>query len=766
MFDALVVGEVRTNPARALVTLVAVALGVGMWLALSLADDAVQRALRGDVALLAAPVDLRITAPGRGVDMRTLAAIRALADVREARPVVEGNAWLASGHGAAGEPVRVAGVDFLQALPGVGGFGQRDPEAFEPRGGPFDRALAIADGGVVVSARVAERLGLHVGQIARLRGTAHEIAVPVVYILPPSATGVDSSVAFVDFSLAQRLFDERGYLSRIDCLVYVPIEAARARLAAVVPAGTRVAPPALETSALGRLLAARERDPAALAIIASLVALALVYNGIGSSVAVRRAEIGALRSLGASRGAIFRAFVSEGALFGAIGGALGVGLALACAQPLAGVLTHGAAHGAVEWWWDLSRAGIALGGGIAAGAFAAAFPAFDAMRVQPAQLTGARGFESRAPLLSGAVTRFAGPLGTLGPAAYLASREIGGSPRRAFVALGAFVLAVGATVACTISDASLRASLATWTDNAFRGDLVVRPAGFDETSGSGAFASGVASRIATVPGVAAVTARRSFPIVLDGATATLSSTANSGLGADEANVTAPLAARLHLTAGSRFALPSPSGDVELRVREVVGADTDPVGSVLVDRALVAARYGDSRSDEIDVTLAPGAAASAIRGRILRELSSLRLDVVTTRELRAQLSDALAASFALSDSLEAITLGLSVGGLVITLAGVVLERRREFAMLRYIGASRSLVIATVRLEALLLCAFGCVAGTLAGVIVAYGLTSGAVAIPVLRIALALGATSLAVGLAAAYPARLAAAASASSARTAS
>jgi putative ABC transport system permease protein len=760
MFDVLVAGEARLNPARALVTLIAVALGIGLWLTLDEANDAVLRSLRAGAGTLAAPVDLRITEPGRGVAARTLAAVRALPEVRSAQPVVEGNAWLGREGGPATYSVRVAGVDLLAPLPGVAGVAQRDPGVFEPGSFPFDRARAVSRGAIVLSARVADALHLRAGALVRLSGPGGTLVLPLVFRLPGTA-GVDSSVAFVDAPVAAELFAQRGFYTRIDCLVNGSVAAARARISRVLPIGAGVGPPQTALGSLGALLESRERDSAGLALVIALVALALLSNGVASSVAARRAEIGTLRALGAARGDVFRAFVAEGALYGAIGSAFGVGLAIVCAGPVAHALLAGAPDLQIAWS-DLGRTGIAFAAGIAAATGAAVFPALTAMRVPPARLAGARGFEMRLPWLTRSVAVLARPLERLGPAAYLASRELTGSPQRAFAALAAFVVAVGAAVDVAIVDASTRAAFSAWAQAGEPADLVVRPAGagpaggLADAGGGAAFSPGVVRRVRSLAGVGGVATQRSFALSLPAGATTLRALGESGLAPGTALLTTPLAARLHVTLGDRIRVPSPTGAVELRIAAVRSDVTDAAGSIVVDASVAATRFRDPRSDELDVSLRRAAQGAVVRGELVRALAPLRLDIETSRERRAQLLGALAGSFALSGALEAVTLALSVCGLVVTLAGVVLERRREFALLRHLGASRGFVLAIVRCQALFLCAAGCVAGTVAGALAAWLSSPVAVAIPFARIAAGLAATVVAVALAAGYPARVAAA----------
>ncbi len=65
-----------------------------------------------------------------------------------------------------------------------------------------------------------------------------------------------------------------------------------------------------------------------LSYIALVVGAFLIYNTISVSVVRRRAEIGILRALGATRGAVRAAFLGEAACFGITGGLAGV-----CAGP-------------------------------------------------------------------------------------------------------------------------------------------------------------------------------------------------------------------------------------------------------------------------------------------------------------------------------------------------------------------------------------------------------------------------------------------------
>ncbi len=73
-----------------------------------------------------------------------------------------------------------------------------------------------------------------------------------------------------------------------------------------------------------RMLAAFRWNLRILSYVALVVGSFLIYNTISVSVVRRRAEIGIVRALGATRGAVMAAFLGEAVCFGVAGGALGV----------------------------------------------------------------------------------------------------------------------------------------------------------------------------------------------------------------------------------------------------------------------------------------------------------------------------------------------------------------------------------------------------------------------------------------------------------
>src|SRR5205085_5322445 len=76
----------------------------------------------------------------------------------------------------------------------------------------------------------------------------------------------------------------------------------------------------------------------ALAGVALLVGMFLVYNTVLISILRRRRDVGIFKTLGVSPRQMFAAFIGEGLVFGAIGAALGIALGDALARAILGLI--------------------------------------------------------------------------------------------------------------------------------------------------------------------------------------------------------------------------------------------------------------------------------------------------------------------------------------------------------------------------------------------------------------------------------------------
>ncbi|MDQ2907850.1 MAG: FtsX-like permease family protein, partial [Candidatus Eremiobacteraeota bacterium] len=330
LFRGLVLGHIRANRLRALVTLGAVALGVAIALAISLANATAVASFASSVNVVADHVNLQVLGVGRGFDERALLQVQNVPGVTDASPAIEGSIVVGArpGDPFSGEILRVLGFDLLRPLPRDANASGATPGEFDANAENGAGLYTLVDGrGIFVSQRVAAHYRLRVGSTFQALAGDKPVRFRVAGIVPAGTPGIDSSVVFVDIATAQEAFGKIGLLDRIDLIVDPKrLPAVREAVAAVLPSGARAIEPRVRTSEIERMLRSFQLNLAALSYIALLVGMYLIYNAVAISVVQRRPEVGTLRALGTSRAQIFATFLAEGALFGIAGSLLGLGL--------------------------------------------------------------------------------------------------------------------------------------------------------------------------------------------------------------------------------------------------------------------------------------------------------------------------------------------------------------------------------------------------------------------------------------------------------
>ncbi|MGC8485500.1 MAG: ABC transporter permease, partial [Candidatus Baltobacteraceae bacterium] len=118
---------------------------------------------------------------------------------------------------------------------------------------------------------------------------------------------------------------------------------------------------------------------------------------------------------------------------------------------------------------------------------------------------------------------------------------------------------------------------------------------------------------------------------------------------------------------------------------------------------------------IAVYVRHGVSLDRLRNRIYRALSPLRAQIESNRELRGFALGVFDRTFAITGALYAIGTLIAILGTVGTLVALVIERRREIALARYLGLTRRGVVRTVLLQASAIGAIAAVLGTTLGIL---------------------------------------------------
>jgi len=153
--------------------------------------------------------------------------------------------------------------------------------------------------------------------------------------------------------------------------------------------------------------------------------------------------------------------------------------------------------------------------------------------------------------------------------------------------------------------------------------------------------------------------------------------------------------------GDTIDLETPAGKLQARIAGVVVDFASNVGVVYMARTVYKRYWSDLLVNGFALDLAPGASADAVRSEIGRVLGTdMNLVIASTADLRRDLIKTVRSSFADARAIEMAALLVGLMGLFNTLLVSVMERTREFGMLRAIGMSRRQMVRMVLEEALI------------------------------------------------------------------
>ncbi len=383
-----------------------------------------------------------------------------------------------------------------------------------------------------------------------------------------------------------------------------------------------------------------------------------------------------------------------------------------------------------------------------------------------------------------------------GSAGRLASGFFGGSLARNAIAVTALAMALGMTLAMITTVASMRATVRSWVESNLRADVWVRSASGRAGAVVGDLPPEILPFLRAVPGVAAIDPFRvregsdalgraltvgasDFRVLARAGGAPLLDGRDSRKAAEiarrdgEALVSEPYARRFGASRGDVVTLRTTKGLRSFRIAGVYRDFSNDRGTVLLDREVYLDLFEDARITSAGLLAQTGVAPQELRRRILESASGrFAVEVTTNRDLRDQVLRIFDRTFSVTRALEGIAIAVAVLGIANALAASAVERRRSFALLAALGASRRQIRRTVLLEALLAGFVATAAAAVAGAAFAFLLLgvinpqsfgwSVVARVPLGRLAAAaaiVAASSLAAGI---LPGRIAASADPASA----
>jgi putative ABC transport system permease protein len=763
--------QLREQPGRILLTVVAIALGVALFTAVALVNATALDEFTHATQRLIGAADVVVRGPREGFDEALYPQLARDAGVATASPVLELEAALPGRR----ETLRVLALDpFRAGALQVTLIAELGPHLVE----------LFAQDAVFLSPVAAGNLGVSRGDRFQVIVGNRPRSLQVIGILSPQA--YPQALAIMDIAAAQVTFERLGVLNRLDLRLAPGTDpnAFRARLARSLPAGVIAVAPQLEVERAITLTRAYRVNLNMLALVSLLTGAFLVFSTQSLSVLRRRRSLCLLRALGVTRGELQWALIGEGAAIGTVGGVIGVAAgaviaalllafiaadlgnsqlrvagATLAAQP--GLLAAFALIGTVvaglgAWLPARAAANEAPARGLKGGDGELAGTAAGALRtglwlcalggalawLPPVAGLPVFGYLAIAALLFGAVLlvpaltvrilRAAPRVGAVVPDTALAQlRERVGL---ATLGLAAVIVSFSLMVAMAIMVYSFRVSFEHWLAKLLPADIELRvPLGNDTAYWSPADQQ----RIATTPGVERVRFRRIRPLLADqaGGPVTLiardlsgeplaaqlplvaSAAAAPPPGAVAAYISEALQDLQHLRPGDPFDITVGAQPLHLTVAGIWRDYARTSGTIVIDRAAYIAASGDRGATDASVWTATGAAPAEVELALRRSLGpgGEAVEILTSGGVRERSLQIFDRAFAITYALEAIAVLIGLAGVSFAASANALARRAEFGMLRHIGMLRSQVRGLIAAEGVLTSLFGVLYGLALGIV---------------------------------------------------
>jgi len=538
------------DPVQSLLTILGVALGVAVVLAIRLANDGVLESFRNSLDHVAGKSRLQVTAGELGFDEGVFPVIAGTPGVTRAAPVIQTTTTVA---GIPGEIIQVLGVDVL-ADAGVREYRGPTPELAEPL-----RFLTESNA-ILLTERFARSHGLSRDSSVRLLTPTGSKPFVIRGLLADQgvARTMDGQFAVMDIAAAQIHFGKLGQLDRIDLVLDEQADPDRiaADIRRHVPPEVKVERPEARNVQVEQMLGSFQLNLFVLSLIALFVGMFLVYNTMSVSVVRQRRQIGILRALGASRDQILLAISAEGWLIGVLGSGLGIVLGMALSRVTLGAVSQTVSSlyafvrpNPVHLPTTLAVQAFILGCGTAL--FSSVLPALEASTVTPGEtlalgilerrhrplvLSGvglgllllAYGLSQGSPVGGRPVFGYGASLSLLlgtslvcpglllafqamlarifsstGPlTGWLAAGNLGRALRRNAVTIAAMVVGLAMLVSVSTMIQSFRRTVEVWIEQTIRADLYVSRAARLIKGSDARLPAGVLEEVRKLPGIA------------------------------------------------------------------------------------------------------------------------------------------------------------------------------------------------------------------------------------------------------------------------
>jgi len=328
----------------------------------------------------------------------------------------------------------------------------------------------------------------------------------------------------------------------------------------------------------------------------------------------------------------------------------------------------------------------------------------------------------------------------MGGEGLLACKNLSQNVGRNALAVSSLAIAFMMVISMSIMVHSFRQTVIVWIDQTLKADLFVRVAGGRDIDYQHTLPSDPIQKLKSISGVAAIDQFRAIdisynnlPVVLaTGDFSVLSKFGNliikSGLpttelsqnmvGNDRVIVSEAFSLKHRVSVGDILNLQTLNGRTKFEVSAVYFDYSRERGYIILDRTTFLKYYKENQINSFVIYLNDKSKLNQVRKEVLKTLNEHRLIIRSNTELKKQVLEVFDKTFAITYSLEIIAILVAVLGLFNTLVSLILERKREIGILRFIGAFTRQIKRMILIEAGILGLIGSAMGLVAGVVVSY------------------------------------------------
>lgn len=322
--------------------------------------------------------------------------------------------------------------------------------------------------------------------------------------------------------------------------------------------------------------------------------------------------------------------------------------------------------------------------------------------------------------VTGTIRMLRRPLKRLaGAEGLIAGRSLTASLARTSIVVTALATAIAMMVSVGIMVGSFRETVQLWLGSQLRADLYLRGSGPASAGIYPPISNVVPGIIQSTPGVSEVDVFHGFEFRYEGTRATfgagntsiqkqkstlrfLSGNAEEILsslpGQNRAIVSEPFANKHHVKVGDVLRIPLGTQVVPLTVAGIYYEYSSDRGYVITDRLTLLKYLPNQPITNIAVWLQPGADSDSVRRNLETKLAKYPLGIAPNTWLRQQAVIIFDRTFAVTYALEGVAILVAMLGAANALLALVLDRRREIGLIRYLGATTQQVRRMILTEA--------------------------------------------------------------------